>query len=484
MLITTKNFPKAATNRIASDAQSSRETSRSPPSARHGRRASPVLPSIEAKPAKKPTQVSTAGPSRASFGIESKPVLAIEPLADPFNDPPLRTLLAALDGELMNEKTTITPKKLLNNFYFKYKFPTYKPETKFARGEGVHRRPVEEVFHRNAKDLLKLIDKDKYGAIYDWLAELSKTPLRLLALKPSDFPYRIVPRDTTARKAQAEQSAAAATPLALRRRSSTRPQTPPRAGKGMKTPGRSSKSVLRPIKSTKKRGRGSDDDDSDESDTSPSKKPQYQNDEIEVYEDMDIDVPNNDTDDDSSDEDDSSDAHTPTSKPAPMMKLFSEKISTVIPRGNAKSWLCTESDCGFAVRSGDDLADRATMKEHMEEHRQASRMDIIMSEQRAHLPIRYDTTNKFLYSIPLCPGFQAQEAVSTPEPTPSQNHTTSQESLPQPTDNPSTHTTLSPTVQANLRASMAEKMSFHNLVHSFKRQPHPVSDKLNSLTRM
>lgn len=480
-----QNFPKVVTNRAASDAESSRETSRSPPSARHGRRASPVLQSIEAKPAKKPTPVSTAGPSRALSGIESKPILAIEPLVDPFNDPPLRTLLAALDGELMNEKVTITPKKLLNNFYFKYKFPTYKPETKSARGEGVHRRPVEEVFHRNAKDLLKLIDKDKYGAIYDWLAELSKTPLRLLALKPSDFPYRIVPRDTTARKAQVEQSAAAAaTPLALRRRSSTRPQTPPRAGKSTKTPGRSSKSVLRPIKSTKKRERGSDDDDSDESETSPSKKPQYHNDEIEVYEDMDLDIPEADGDDNFSDEDSSSDAHTPTSKPAPMMKLFSEKISTVIPRGNAKSWLCTESDCGFAVRSGDDLADRATMKEHMEEHRQASRMDIIMSEQRAHLPIRYDTANKFLYSIPLFPGAQAQEAVSTPELTPSQNYTNSQQIPAQPTDNPSTHATLSPAVQANLRASMAEKMSFHNLVHSFKRQPHPVSDRLNSLTRI
>lgn len=446
-----------------------------------------MLPSIEAKPAKKPTPASTAGPSRAQSGIESKPILAIEPLADPFNDPPLRTLLAALDGELMNEKTTITPKKLLNNFYFKYKFPTYKPETKSARGEGVHRRPVEEVFHRNAKDLLKLIDKDKYGAIYDWLAELSKTPLRLLALKPSDFPYRIVPRDTTARKAQVEQSAAAAaaTPLALRRRSSTRPQTPPRAGKSTKTPGRSSKSVLRPIKSTKKRGRDSDDDDSDESEMSPSKKPQYLGDEIEVYEDMDLDVPEEDGDDNSSDEDSSSDSRTPTTKPAPMMKLFSEKISTVIPRGNAKSWLCTESDCGFAVRSGDDLADRATMKEHMEEHRQASRMDIIMSEQRAHLPIRYDTTNAFLYSIPPFPGSQAQEAVSTPEPTPSQSHNLSQESPSQPTDNnPSSHTTLNPAVQANLRASMAEKISFHNLVHSFKRQPHPVSDKLNSLTRI
>lgn len=467
--------------------------SQSPPTGRR-KKLSGSLATTTVEPSAEPS--NTASSSRkipVSKEDSSRPILHIKPLADPYNDPPLQKLLDALEtsfDDMANDKTPMTVTKLLNRFWFTYKFPYYKPKEKGPKQSGKHRRPIEEVFHRNAKDLLQLIHKDKYGVIYEWLEELAQQPLRLEALHPDQFPYIIVPRETSNRRASQMQLETNET--SSRASSPRTPRTPPRVGKSLKQPGRSVKSVLRPITSTKKRSR-QDSDVGATTDASPSRKSQHvavdnnssSSDDNDASMDMDVDMDLSNSEDPSDINLESNDTHDP------IMKLFEERISTVIPRGNTRPWVCTESDCGFSVRSGDDMIDRAKIKDHMDGHRRSSRMDIIMAEQRSHLPIGYEPAFPFT-SIPSPPPSSPPlpfprsrlDFIPRYEPFLTQ-FVSAADTVIVDADNDMYRYHNQPAVQANQQHPLiTEEQAFHDLVTRYRRTPHPVSDKLISLTRI
>ncbi|KAJ3495192.1 hypothetical protein NLG97_g3570 [Lecanicillium saksenae] len=304
-------------------------------------------------------------------------------------DSPFQTVLAAMESafdSIAPSKNGVTVSGLLNRLYFQYRFPT------FSAG---HKRPVEEVIHYNAAELLKAIDPEKYknGEVYDWLKRLSKEPFAPIALiKPGILPYRVVLRERRpfhGRKHETKQDA----PENILR---TPSPVSPRVGK---RPGRpvGSKSSLRPIKSTKKRSRMiADDDDTDTE--SVAKKLNFLSDQDGDEAMADIDNQNsqdeaifdetlqvNESSDLSSEDEVEDDEDRPVK-----LSILAEKLPDPMPTGYQGTWVCDQQDCDFIARGGqeDELDD--LISAHLQEHEQlVDRMQLAVNESRGLLPINH-----------------------------------------------------------------------------------------------
>lgn len=310
-------------------------------------------------------------------------------------DSPFESVLTALEdcfNALLPSKSGVKVSGLLNKFYFQYRFPTFKDNT-----SGSHKRPVEEVLHYNAAALLDAIDVEKYqnGEVYDWLRKLAAKKFVPVAMKQDAFPYRLIlraQRPFMARKADKR-------PTSIPMREESRQRTPspitPRVGK---RPGRplGSKSSLRPVKSTKKRGRNLVEDDESETE-SVAKKHQFSShhdgdeamadagdDQSSVEEEFNDDFPIN-ISSDWSNEDEILDNEEHAHK----LTILAEKLPDSMPVGYQGTWVCEQQDCGFIARGGDhdELEDRISA--HLQEHEQfVDKMKLAVTESRGHLPIK------------------------------------------------------------------------------------------------
>ncbi|EEU44331.1 uncharacterized protein NECHADRAFT_49001 [Fusarium vanettenii 77-13-4] len=277
-----------------------------------------------------------------------------------------------------NRKGMIMP-STLNKLFFSYKFPTFK------NGEsGCHKIPVEELLHYNAQALLQVLDKDKYSGheFYSWLQGAAERPFVPVALKPSDLPYRLVPRGSRPRPSKATQPLSEAQGVVtsgLEDDLSSTPRSSP-AGKSLRRPGRPSgkKSSLRLTTGSKKRLH-SDVDSESEDDESRPKRSHYFSDGDE---DMEVDAQAS-----------SSEDEVPRDGSQEPIKIVirADKIPSATPHGPNETWVCEEEDCGYVVRGGDVQECQQRIQRHFEQHEnQMDRVSLAVTEgTRGHLPINH-----------------------------------------------------------------------------------------------
>lgn len=371
-------------------------------------------------------------------------------------------LLEVLDwayGELAPTKTGITMSKLLNKLYFAFKFPNFK------NGQtGCHRIPVEEVIHYNASTLIDTLDASKWGD-HDFYAELqkmAKTELKPIALKPSDFPYFIVPRSRSSKQPGASSQPSQAAAIVVGGSSHQDGnndtsfegfETPKRAGKGVKTPGRLGKSSLRPAASSKKRPRSDVDSDS-ESESRDAKRSHY------FY----------DTDDTMDDADTNGHGLRDEDEDQVKIVLRADKIPSTVPHGPDGTWTCDQEDCNYIVRGGDAEECQERIRQHFKGHeQQTERVQLAVTESRGHLPIKYAYFPPFLLLVHMDPPPPPVQQPPSPHPEPPLTFPSPSLSAPGPSSPP-------------LDLSRSFKDDFHRLVSQFKRKPHPVQDRIDNLT--
>ncbi|KAH7152319.1 hypothetical protein B0J13DRAFT_522618 [Dactylonectria estremocensis] len=295
---------------------------------------------------------------------------------------PFETVLKALEQTyvaLKGSRQGLTVLSTLNKIYFVHKFPNYR-----EGGPGSHKIPVMEVLHYNAKELLRVIDKDKYGKyeIYSWLEDAAKREFNPIAIKLSEFPYRLVPRGTRAPRAP---KIAESTPVVnvggVTRQaldddassSNSRPSS--RAGKGPKGRRSGKKSGLRLAVGSKKRPHSEIESDWEEEESGAKKSHYFSDDALE------------DSGNTSSPEDE--DAHLSDEEPIKIL-IRADRIPSAVPRGPHDTWTCEEEECGYIVRGGDREECEERIRQHFQDHeKQAKRVTLAMSESRGQLPINH-----------------------------------------------------------------------------------------------
>ncbi|KAJ6789030.1 hypothetical protein PWT90_07829 [Aphanocladium album] len=304
-------------------------------------------------------------------------------------DTPFQTVLAAVESafdSIAPSKNGVTVSGLLNKLFFQYRFPTFN---------GAHRRPVEEVLHYNAGELLKAIDRKKYknGEVYDWLERLSKEPFAPIALvKPGALPYRVVPRERRPFQSRKPETKLEAPEHNVRTPSPVTPRVGKRPGRPV-----GSKSSLRPIKSTKKRNRPIFDDDQDDSE-SVAKKLNFLS-EHDADETM-TDIDNQNSQDEavfedalqvneSSDSSSEDEAEDDEDRPV-KLSILAEKLPDPMPTGYQGTWVCDQQDCDFIARGGEEDELDDLISAHLQEHEQlVDRMQLAVNESRGLLPINH-----------------------------------------------------------------------------------------------
>lgn len=319
-----------------------------------------------------------------------QPSVSIEVASGPDSDDrsPFATVLAAFEEEangMLQSPRGVKVSGMLNRFFYKYKFPNFRNGT-----TGCHKIPVEEVLHYNASAILDSIDKRKYEGteLYPWLKKLAKTDFRPVALKASEFPYRMTLREQRSYHARRPDSGIQAAPdAALSGDGSDVP--PPRIGK---RPGRpkGSKSSLRPIKSAKTRSHPDMSSDVESDNPASAAAPAK-------YTDTDVDEIMADfANDDSADESSSSRSETSHDQPKLDQQDFvkiairADKIPSTTPQGHRGTWCCEQEGCDHVVRGGDDDEMQAKIQEHFQHHEEnMDRMQLALTESRGLLPIRY-----------------------------------------------------------------------------------------------
>ncbi|KAH7008218.1 hypothetical protein EDB80DRAFT_715908 [Ilyonectria destructans] len=322
-------------------------------------------------------------PALASPAVTSPAVGSPAPgTPTPWDDSltPFETVLKALEQAykiLDKSRQGMTVLSTLNKIYFLYKFPNYR-----EGGAGSHKIPVEEVLQYNAEELLQAIDEDKYSKyeIYSWLQEATKREFKPIAIKSSDFPYRLVPRGTRPPRAPkipeqppAVQLGGVASQGLDDDVSSTNSGASSRAGKGPRGRRSGKKSNLRLATGSKKRLHSELDYDSESEESGPKKSHYF--DEMDAAGNA------------SSPEDE--DAHLSDQEPIKIL-IRADKIPSTVPHGPHETWTCEEEDCGYVVRSGDKEECQERIRDHFKVHeQQAKRVSLAMSESRGQLPINH-----------------------------------------------------------------------------------------------
>ncbi|KAL6910859.1 hypothetical protein GGI43DRAFT_391363 [Trichoderma evansii] len=408
------------------------------------------------------------------------------------DDSPFASVLSAVE-ELYEKragaKRGISGMTALNLLYFDYKFPNYKDGS-----VGSHKVPVEEVLHYNAAALLQKLDKDKFQKFQLWsyLEELAQKPFNPRSIKPSDFPYRLVPRKAT------QRSSKKPVPSAVDRDSSPRENGdfPRPIGKTLKRPGRrpGKTSSLRTVTSSKKRAFAEIGDDSEpDSESSGLKRSHYFSDKEEEEEE---DVSMQDSTGANTPRDAGQAAQSRSEEIEPIQIVIrTEKIPSTIPRGPDDAWTCEQDGCTYVVRGGDADGCQARIQKHFEEHQeQTNRLNLAVTESsRGHMPIKYAYFPPFLILVEFSPPTDAANtAISdvdphhismiSPPPSLSSHPTTTHSSH---SSNPTTIEALpspSPPPSEIPDLSGSAKESFRQLVDQFRRRPQPVSDRIASLT--
>jgi hypothetical protein len=403
-------------------------------------------------------------------------------LANDENETPFQSLLNALERvreEISSKpsKTGLSESGVVNKLYFDYKFPNYR-----SSQPASHRIPIKEILHYNARALLQVIDKEKYNSpepgFYSWLEEVSQKPFDPVALKPTDFPFHVVPRKRSAKPSQPAPSLPAliqqteVTPMNLDGDFSSPTYSSP-AGKRLRRPGRPSgvKSSLRLATASKKRHHSDVDSESEDEETEP-KKSHYFSGEDDAME----------KDDHQSLSGDEASGRTPGEP----IKIFlrADNIPTTVPRGPDETWVCEEEDCGFVVRGGDIRDCRSRIRSHFNEHeQQMDRVNLAMAEaSRGDVNLKYAYFPPFLILVEL----HTPYAPAIPRsPVPVREEVDTAASTPTMANSPvAMHISQSqtPTPSPKKTSRPATKQNFRSMVDGFRRPPHPVSDNIDKLT--
>lgn len=420
------------------------------------------------------------------------PDVAMSTTAD--DDSPFATVLAAVEAlyeKRLSAKRGITAMNSLNMLYFEYKFPNFKDGS-----VGSHKVPVEEVLHYNAAALLQALDKEKFQKhqIYSYLEGLAQKPFAPRSIKPSDFPYRLVPRKATQRVSKKSGAAAAVdSDSAAQDGGAANANDPPRhLGKTLKRPGRrpGKTSGLRTVTASKKRAYAEIGDDSEpDSEASGLKRSHYFSDRDEEEEEGDVSMR------------DSTEANTPKNggglavqsraedlEPIQIV-IRTEKIPSTVPRGPDDTWTCDQDGCTYVVRGGDAEGCQNRIQRHFEEHeQQTKRLNLAVTEStRGHMPIKYAFFPPFLILVEFPPSVNPAAATRAPiisipsSSSPSFPHTTTH-SPPSSSSHPTSPEASSPPPTDVPDLSGSARESFRQLVDQFRRRPQPVSDRIASLT--
>ena len=420
-----------------------------------------------------------AGPASTPAGPPAASLPAPDPLppavdVDAGDGSPLDSVIRALDSILDSQpptKRALTTGAIMNRLYFTYKFPNYRNGT-----TACHKIPVKDVLHYFSSALLQNLDRDRWQSSEMWayLQELSQTEFRPVAYKLSDFPVRLVPRKQMSKvpkhaPGQPAASRPTAGPAGGDDDGGDAGRRPIRHGKGVK--GRS-KSGLRPA-AAKKRPRSQLEGASDSEGGGP-RRSHYFSDEDEAMDDAVDDAMYDAVDDamydavddamyDAVDDavDATNDAWPPEDKPGagssgeepiPIV-IRAEKIPSTMPKGPHDTWLCDQEGCDYIVRGGDDC--QARIQDHFRDHeQQLQRVSLAVTESRGgHLPIKYAYYAFF-------PPFLLLVDVRAP----------GESRLPAPPPPPR---------PSGPGSSLAR---FGGFVRQFRRSPHPVADKMHTLT--
>jgi hypothetical protein len=304
------------------------------------------------------------------------------------NNSPFATLVAAFEeetDEMLTSKRGATSSGLLNRFYYKYKFPSFRNGT-----PGCHKIPVEEVIHYNAAELLNTLDKQKYQdtELYPWLKKLAKTDFRPIGLKLSEFPYRIQLRGQRAFHARRPGSG-------LEQGTVSGDGSDGQTTRIGKRPGRpkGTKSSLRPIQSSKKRSHTEIASDAESDNLAGTAAAWYgsgigQHDGDEAM----GGVANSDSADESSlsSAESSQDPDQAEQPDTVKLAIRAEKIPSTTPQGHMGTWCCDQEGCDHVIRGNNDDEMQANIQEHFQYHEgRMDRMQLALAESRGLLPIRY-----------------------------------------------------------------------------------------------
>ncbi|KAF4998516.1 hypothetical protein FGRMN_3135 [Fusarium graminum] len=340
--------------------------------------------------------VSRPASAQSSVGMPSVVHLVSEApsLVDGEDETPFQSVLNALERSAeicAKTKNGMTESAVINKLYFDYKFPNYR-----STQTASHRIPIKEILHYNADALLQVLDKEKYSShgdgFYLWLQEISQEPFDPVALKPTEFPFHVIPRRRSNKPSRpAPIIPAEVAPMNLDDDFPSPSRSSP-AGKSLRRPGRPSgvKSSLRLSTASKKRAHSDVDSESEDEETEPKKSHYFSGDD---------DIMENDGHQSSS-EDEAS--HRTPGEP---IKIFlrADNIPTTVPRGPDETWVCEEEDCGYVVRGGDVRDCRDRIRSHFNKHeQQMDRVNLAMTEgSRGHLPVKYVYFPPFLIIVEL-----------------------------------------------------------------------------------
>ncbi|KAL7948998.1 hypothetical protein V8C42DRAFT_312936, partial [Trichoderma barbatum] len=416
----------------------------------------------------KPSPQTEAASPGAATQIPAMPTQSADAAMSAVADDgsPFASILAALEAlykQREGTKSGITKMNALNFIYFDYKIPYFKD----GSVKGAHRIPAQEILHYNAAALLQALDKERFQRheLYSFLEQLSAQPFSPRAMKPSDFPFRLVQRKAMPRQSKKPVPAAAAADpeSSSHENGAASPTDPPRhIGKTLKRPGRRpiKTTGLRTVTASKKRTYAEIGDESEpDSETSGLKRSHYFSDR------------------DDEEEGDTSMRDLAEGNRAintgPMVQprsdnvepiqivIRTEKIPSAVPRGPDDTWACDEDGCTYVVRGGDAQGCQSRIQKHFEEHdEQNRRLNLAVTESsRGHMPIKYAYFPPFLILVEF----------------PASAHTTN-------TSTPAPEAPLSPPPESIPDLSGSATETFRQLVAQFRRRPQPVSDRIPSLT--
>jgi len=390
------------------------------------------------------------------------------------DETPFQSVLNAVElayEETIHSRAGFSVSAVMNKLWTKYKFPNYKSDQRAS-----YRVPIEEVLHYNSGPLLKELDDDKYRGhdFYIWLEEISKKPFRPIAIKLSDFPYRVVRRKQSSNAVSSKLPMPAPATSINEELPSPVLSTP--AGKSIRRPGRPSgvKSSLRLVAASKKRAHSDVDSDSQDEEAEPKRSHYFSDEDGDAIEN---DGPVGLSEDEP--------ARSTSEEP---IKIFlrADNIPTTVPRGPDETWVCEEDDCGYVVRGGEIRDCHERIRRHFNEHeRQMNRVSLAMTEgSRGHLPVKYVYFRPFLILVGL--------NNPSPQPTPK-----SPAPIPETVDEVDTATSTPTVTGAPVRVHIYQPQTpisspkssnpvttpnFRSMMDGFRRRPHPVSDNIERLT--
>lgn len=431
----------------------------------------------EVKPSVVPQSVKFESPT----DVTQPPDLAAVDGATVADGSPFASVLKAVEDAydaLISTKNGVKPNSLLNKIYFTYRFPVYKDGT-----SGCHKVPVREIVQYNAAALLQSLDKSKYGAheFWSYLQELSEAEFCPISYKLSDFPITLVPRKSMPRQPMSDVLQPPAGPSVKNEDDDSSPV--PR-GKTLKPPGHKpgKKSSLRPVVPPKKRPHSEFESES-ESEASGFKNSHYFSDGDDVME----DAPEVETPRDGEAITNSQPA-TPGEEPIKIL-IRAEKIPSTVPQGPDDAWTCDQDGCNYIVRGGDDDECQARIREHFHDHEQEiERVSLAVTESRGHLPIKYAYFPPFLIQVQFSPHTPSSPAAAAAA-APRRTRRRIANAPPSPDNHAAAVALASPPASAgacdpppDLSGSAID--AFRDIVQQFRRERHPVSDRIHNLTRL